>query len=410
MSKEAAFAPNHQPQGSGSFKFFNVDDIVIDPATNGRFEGHDEEETRSLALDILSGSKMVSGRLWHGQTNPVTISRMADNTPFLVAGFGRCGAVDYINANTDDAEIASHLKRLGLLNSENKLETPFPVKAFLAPSLTAEEIDDLNLSENAQRKDLSPMDWAIHIGRLTKRGMDDKAIAAHISKYTPNGRASITHNWVAKHRYLLMMSAETQRAIHRREIPIDRAVEMWRNARDTSVADESADHGARKPTTEEVHAAMDEQIAAVTDKDTGKIDTAALREANRQKNAQRGSKATLTIAEFVKMLEKGIEQNSAAAKTIYAVVKGKITEAEFLSWLADSAVAPQEGEKPKTERRARASGKGKAGAQVDLEAVQNNVKAPATNADGLRLPPRVSSGRGRKPAGNKASEAPAASE
>lgn len=422
MSKEATFAADAQPQGSGTFQYFNVADIDIDPATNGRFEGHDENETRTLALDILSASKIVRGRMWHGQIAPVTISRMTDGTPILVAGFGRCGAIDYINANTDDAEIASHLSRLGLLNADGALEKPFPVKAFLAPAMTTEELEDLNMAENADRKDLSPMDWAIHIGRLAKRGMDDKAIAAHISKYIPNGRASISHNWVAKHRYLLMMSPETQRAIHRREIPIDRAVEMWRNARDITVADPTADDGARKPTTEEVHKAMDEQIGAVKDPETGKIDTAKLREENRQKNAQRGSKATLTIAEFVKILEKGIAAKSAAAETIFAAVKGKITEAEFLSWLADSAPAAAvkgSSEKPmpaeKTRRGGSRAGKAKAGTQVDLEAVQTAVKgsekpAPATTPEGVRLPPPRAGGKGRKPSGSKTAEAPAAAD
>lgn len=56
MSKNAIFAASAQPQGSGTFQYFDVSKIDIDPATNGRFEGYSEEETRGLALDILARS------------------------------------------------------------------------------------------------------------------------------------------------------------------------------------------------------------------------------------------------------------------------------------------------------------------------------------------------------------------
>lgn len=453
MSKGLKFNADTQPQGTSTVQFFDVDLIARDPATNGRFEGHDEDTVRGLALNILELSRPdPHGRTGyvHGQLQAVICERDNENRPFLVSGFGRCAAIDYINANVDDKEIKSHLERLDLLTDDGAdLAAPFPVKVTIVPNQSKAQRRKMNIAENANRKELTPMDWAVIVREFVREEMSDGAIVEELAPYFPtkSGKAEISTSWVQHHRYLLEMSPETQRRVHNREIPISRAIELWRNARDMTVADEAAEGGERKVTTEEMHAEMDRQIAAVTNKDTGKIDAPALRARNRAQGAAQGRKSTLTLADFTRMVEKGCAQGSKVALEIFAALKGQSDEETFLSFLAESndpALVPADGEDEKPAKgKGRGKGKGaaakaegggkgkagkgkgtgkgkagkgkpeaekpgkgrrgKAGADAPVPAVGSaplNPAAAAAQASGVKLPPPASgAGRGRRPGG-----------
>lgn len=199
-AKNTSFHADHMPEGQSAAQLFDVDKLVRDPANaNGRFDGHDESEVRELALDILSTSMPGAGNrpFFHGQKHAITCERDSEGRPFVVAGFGRCGAIDWINANVDDADVKSHLERLNLLGADGALIKPFPILVKMAPAMTAQDRVLYNLGENAMRKPLSPMDWAVVIQKFVAQGLTDAQIVELLKKYKPTGKAGELHTtWI----------------------------------------------------------------------------------------------------------------------------------------------------------------------------------------------------------------------
>lgn len=419
-AKNTNFHADHQPLGQSTDQMFDVDSIVRDPASNGRFEGHDESEVRELALDILGKSQPGTGNrpMFHGQMHAVICERDSEGRPVLVAGYGRVNAIDWINANVNVPDVKCELERLNLLSDKGELERPFPVKVKIAPKMSAQDGILFNMSENARRKPLSPMDWATVIQKLVALGLTDAQIVEILKPYRPTGKVNEIHTtWVGQMRTLLMLSPDMQVRVHRGEIPVHQAIVIYRNAKDITDAD-----SGEKLTGAKLHEEMDRQVAQTISPETGEVDKAKLRANNRVQNAARGKPSTLTIAEFKGMIETSIKATgSTVAIKIMKALKSEISAESFLSFLADFGpedFTPEGSEKPASKGRKAAkatskptaaakpakSGKApKAGANTPApaaggEAVKPGENAPAVGAtaavdgNGIRLPPKRSTG------------------
>lgn len=417
-AKNTNFHADHQPLGQSTDQMFDVDSIVRDPASNGRFEGHDESEVRELALDILGKSQPGAGNrpMFHGQMHAVICERDSDGRPVLVAGYGRVNAIDWINANVSDPDVKCELERLNLLDSDGDLDKPFPVKVKIAPKMSARDGILFNMSENARRKPLSPMDWATVIQKLVALGLTDAQIVEILKPYRPTGKVNEIHTtWIGQMRTLLCLSPDMQKRVHCGEIPVHQAIVIYRNSKEITDAETG-----EKLAGEKLHEEMDRQVSQTIDTETGEVDKAKLRANNRVQNAARGKPSTLTIAEFKGMIETSIKATgSTVAIKIMKALKSEISPEAFLSFLADFGpedFTPEGGEKPASGKRGKApkaaatpaapkSGKGlkapkstsKAGANTPApaaggEAVKPGENAPAVDGNGIRLPPKRSTG------------------
>lgn len=423
-AKNTNFHADHQPLGQSTDQMFDVDSIVRDPASNGRFEGHDESEVRELALDILGKSQLGAGNrpMFHGQMHAVICERDSDGRPVLVAGYGRVNAIDWINANVNDPDVKCELERLNLLDSDGDLKRPFPVKVKIAPKMSAQDGILFNMSENARRKPLSPMDWATVIQKLVALGLTDAQIVEILKPYRPTGKVNEIHTtWIGQMRTLLMLSPDMQARVHRGEIPVHQAITIYRNAKDITDAD-----SGEKLEGAALHKEMDRQVAQ-TLTPNGEVDKAKLRANNRVQSAARGKPSTLTIAEFKSTVETSIKATgSTVARKIMQALKSEISLEAFLSFLADfgpedftpEGASRSDGEKPAGKRGkapksgdatkaaskptaaakpAKSSKAPKAGANTPApaaggESVKPGENAPAVDGNGVRLPPKRSTG------------------
>lgn len=423
--RTASIHPDHQPEGQSTVLLFDIDKIQRDPASNGRFEGHDESEVRDLALDILSKSQPGAGNrpFYHGQMHPVILERDENGVPVLVAGYGRGNAIDWINANVNDPDVLVHLERLNLLDAAGNLAKPFPVKATIAPKMNAQDRVLFNVGENASRKALSPMDWAVVIQKLAQQGLTDAQIIAALIPYRPTGKAEIHPTWIQQHRALLMLSPELQKRVHNYEIPVHRAGEIYRNAKEMTDGD-----SGEKLQGPALHAEMDRQIKEVI-KEDGSIDGAKLRANNRVQNAARGAASTMTIAELKKLLNDSADATgSTVAIKLLAIIESKIDLAAAYSFLADFGpedFVPAKGAKPAKSKPAAtaepAKVKGKPGRKpkIGVEAPApviggaapvSPVAASGALPEGVRLPAkRANGGRTKRSVAAVAAPEPEAS-
>jgi hypothetical protein len=234
-----------------------------------------------------------------------------------------------------------------------------------------------------------------------------------LKPYQPTGKVGEIHTtWIGQMRTLLCLSPDMQRRVHRGEIPVQQAINIYRNAKDITDAD-----SGEKLTGEKLHEEMDRQVSQ-TLTETGEVDKAKLRANNRVQNAARGKPSTLTIAEFKGMIETSIKATgSTVAIKIMKALKSEISAESFLSFLADFGpedFAPESSEKPASGKGRKAtkaaatpakSGKGpkapkstsKAGANTPApaaggESVKLGENAPAVDGNGVRLPPKRSTG------------------
>lgn len=329
--------------GTSTLLHMDVEKINIDHNENNRFAVADEQSTIALAVDILSRSSLNEKKLLiSGQLQAVTIDRDPDNgDPNLLAGFGRATAIDFINANPNHPAIEPHLIRLQMLDQNKKLRAVFPIKVHVIAHTDLMGRILTNLAENAHRRDLTDMDWAVTIGRLLKLNPDlsDQDLVTMLTPYRPTGRAEFSTSWVQQHRYLLDMAPSLQKAVANGEIPISRAIEAWRNTKDLTVADPKSEGGARAMSQAEKHAEQDKLIESAKGAD-GKVDSVKFVENNRAKAGSRGANVTLTLAEVTKTVKMSMEQTgSTVATAFFQYLKGKRRKIEILSFLATFAPA-----------------------------------------------------------------------
>lgn len=105
-----------------------------------------------------------------GQIQPVVVRRDSQKNPVLVLGFRRFAAIQLINEDP---------AKYGLTGRQMSLLARFE-------SVTEEEALRLNVQENTQRTDLSPMDLAVAARELGRRGMGRSEVAELMNRTTAN--------------------------------------------------------------------------------------------------------------------------------------------------------------------------------------------------------------------------------
>lgn len=165
--------------------------VVVDHSKNGRFD------TKSNIQSLASSIKQ------DGQLQAVVVKRVPKSDTYeLIAGYRRFMAIQAINEELPQDQ------RLG-------------IKATVA-SKNDTEIFLANITENHERKDLSPMDYAIQIRRLTEEyGWSQKQCA---DKYNR------TAAWVSQHLSLTRLNYDIQQRVDRGLITFTDAVSMAANA------------------------------------------------------------------------------------------------------------------------------------------------------------------------------------
>ena len=165
--------------------------VAVDHSKNGRFDT--QSNIQSLASSIKQD----------GQLQAVVVKRVPKSDTYeLIAGYRRYMAIQAIN------EELTQDQWLG-------------IKATVASKNDA-EIFLANITENHERKDLSPMDYAVQIRRLTEEyGWSQKQCA---DKYNR------TPAWVSQHLSLTRLNLDIQQRVDRGLITFTDAVTMAANA------------------------------------------------------------------------------------------------------------------------------------------------------------------------------------
>lgn len=165
--------------------------VVVDHNKNGRF--NTQSNIESLASSIKQD----------GQLQAVVVKRVPKSDTYeLIAGYRRFMAIQAIN-------------------EELPQDQWLGIKATVA-SKNDTEIFLANITENHERKDLSPMDYAIQIRRLTEEyGWSQKQCA---DKYNR------TPAWVSQHLSLTRLNNDIQQRVDRGMITFTDAVSMAANA------------------------------------------------------------------------------------------------------------------------------------------------------------------------------------
>jgi ParB/RepB/Spo0J family partition protein len=151
----------------------NPHDIIVDIASNGRVDDHDEATVKELAESMHT----------RGQVQPVKIRKVAGDQPQLICGFRRRAAAIYIREHLD----------------------PKFLLAATVQNCNEEEAFILNIVENRQRRATTAIDDAHNARRLRERyGMDDAAIVA-VLQCAPS--------WLATLSKLVMLPGDVQKKV-----------------------------------------------------------------------------------------------------------------------------------------------------------------------------------------------------
>ena len=165
--------------------------VVVDHSKNGRFD------TKSNIQSLASSIKQ------DGQLQAVVVKRVPKSDTYeLIAGYRRFMAIQAIN-------------------EELPQDQWLGIKATVA-SKNDTEIFLANITENHERKDLSPMDYAIQIRRLTEEyGWNHQQCAEKYNR---------TRGWVSQHLSLTRLNHDIQQRVDRGFITFTDAITMAANA------------------------------------------------------------------------------------------------------------------------------------------------------------------------------------
>lgn len=193
--------------------------LLCADADNSRSVPHTEDEIKALADSILE----------HGQLQPCVGRRVADNKVQVVAGFGRCKAVAYINQYLRPDRPMKVLIRVTDMNSE---------EAFVR-----------SIAENIERAATTPIDDAHAQRRLRDDfGWTDVRIAEFYKKSV---------SYIAQLRKTLQLSTELKAEVASGTLPLSTAVvltELPEQERKEVVAEARQSDG--KVSTEQVKKAV----------------------------------------------------------------------------------------------------------------------------------------------------------
>lgn len=165
--------------------------IHVDDNMNLRKYAPDAKGLELLSKDITE----------KGQLQPVVITQNgAEGEYKLVAGFRRYRAILMANENGAGLKVLARMKNFDATGGTVEEGTK---------SLERQALLD-NLSENLKRESLSPLDQATAISVLEDNGMTISDIAKEFGKSV---------SWVRQVGYLLKLSPDKQKMVHRGEIP-----------------------------------------------------------------------------------------------------------------------------------------------------------------------------------------------
>lgn len=136
---------------------FDVDDLVADPARNGRFK--ERLITDSSVKELAEAIKL------EGQLEPGKVMLGLDGKRYVAFGTGRYLAIKLINSTR-----------------AKKDRLPFLAFAFLETSDDPARQRVQNAMENLHRKDLGPLDkMKIAVDLIEKEGLNQKQVAARLA-------------------------------------------------------------------------------------------------------------------------------------------------------------------------------------------------------------------------------------
>jgi ParB-like chromosome segregation protein Spo0J len=180
------------------------EDITVNPAENGR---HIQPDLTDLIIKILTvpgGAKVLQ---------PVGIRPIPDNKVQLSYGYGRWGAVTFIDAHLTDGVLEKMLAEAGYPGY------PIPTEPLRLPCVliraNAEEAFLQNIAENRARNTTTAVDDAFNIRRLMEQFHKSDEEICRI--YAKNGRP-MSPAWLSQTLKLLQLDSETQQKIAEHEI------------------------------------------------------------------------------------------------------------------------------------------------------------------------------------------------
>lgn len=172
---------------------------------NNRWDGDADDDLRDFARNIIDvgQEQPILIRLTHGTGE--------DKQYTVVFGFRRTKAVRLINS---DPELFEYARSKGKLQKGDV----FPLWVNNAGEINEAEALRLNAVENAQRKDISPIDKAVGIRRLEQCNYTTAEIIQIYGKLTPSR--------ISQLKKLLLLDDEHKGMVHRGELSVAAALEL----------------------------------------------------------------------------------------------------------------------------------------------------------------------------------------
>lgn len=236
-----------EPVKRGNTFFKNPADLVIDESQNGRAFTYTDKDIYAKACSLKA----------YGQLQPIIVQRR-DKKVHVVAGIGRALGAMYLNQNDDD------------YRGEGK-------EPFLVECIPQDDIDAfaINVAENFERKNLSPVDIAHIISVSDARVLAADANATDEAKneavaglfFMPNNND--TRKWAERHRAIGTLSTTIRKKIHTKTLAVDAALEYVGLNPDTADAIQAqveAEAPGKKATKTRVQAAKKKSEKAAAEK------------------------------------------------------------------------------------------------------------------------------------------------
>lgn len=279
------------------------EDLTIDESINGRAFPYTQAEIFTKAASLKA----------NGQLQPIVVQRV-DGKVLVLAGTGRALGALYLNQNDPDYKEAPYVLECTVQEDD--------VDAFT-----------VNVTENFERKSLSPVDIAHIITRSDDRqpeGTDEDGKTAAALVLFGLKDSGDNRKWVARHRAIGTLPTAIKRKIHTKALAVDAALEYVGMDPDTAEgvqAAAEADAGGKKVTRKRVKEAAVKKGAAT--------------------KKERATSNALSKPALVSFLSYQVENNKKTAakglcNAILGFLSGDLAEPEMIRALNKFTVANAE--------------------------------------------------------------------
>jgi len=299
----------------GTTFIVNPADLLVDESTNGRAFPY-------TASEIFQKAKTLKK---DGQLQPIIVQRLPGNKVMVVAGTGRTLGAIYLNEKDPDFK-----------------ENPFLLEAVVRDDEGMDAFA-MNVTENFQHKNLSPVDIAHNIalsdakvaaqvaaqeggGVPTEKDLNDAALYLFGLENTGDNR-----KWLDRHRDISKLPMGIKRKIHTRTLAVDAALEYV---------------GMDADLAEQVQAKAEEisEGKKVTKTRVRKAKAAAATGKAGAKTADKPINHALNKAQVVQFFSHQVENNKRTsiktlANGILGYISGDLLELDFLKIL-DKCTVP----------------------------------------------------------------------